>query len=201
MNTWNERLAYALDKRKKRAADLRRAVAVTAPSVSAWLSGETKMLDGANAWKVCSYLRIHHEWLFHGSGLSGLDDDDSVSMVRHIPVMTYDQATGIDDGTPSDTIPVSDSYGDDVVAIQIHGHDMEPEFKPGEIVIVDKTADIKPGSYVLAVYGGHGVFRKLKVTGDDEFMLAPLNQDYPTIHASSDNCKITGAAINHIRSL
>jgi len=73
MDTWNKRLKYAMDERGASQADLARVTRKKAPSVSAWISGDTKMMDGENVAIVCAYLGINPLWLFFNKGESGLN--------------------------------------------------------------------------------------------------------------------------------
>lgn len=73
METWNKRLEQAMDARGKNQADLVKVTKKAAPSVSGWITGSTKMMDGENVAIVCAYLGINPMWLFFGAGESGLE--------------------------------------------------------------------------------------------------------------------------------
>lgn len=51
-----------------KAADLARACDVKSPSVSAWLTGKTKNLEGANLLAAAELLRVNPWWLATGRG-------------------------------------------------------------------------------------------------------------------------------------
>lgn len=97
METWNERLAQAMDARGKIAADLSRVTKKKAASVSDWLSGKTKMMEADNAAVVCSFLRINHDWLFFGKGSSGLETvyentEPGPDIQGRVPLVSWVQA-------------------------------------------------------------------------------------------------------------
>lgn len=69
MNTLKERLALALAGPPKRSqAALARACGVKAPSVSGWLSGETKNLEATNLLAAAKFLGVSADWLANGTG-------------------------------------------------------------------------------------------------------------------------------------
>jgi DNA-binding Xre family transcriptional regulator len=74
MPTWNKRLEEAMEARGKKRTDLARIAEVTPASVSDWISGKTKMMEGQYAAIICDFLRINPMWLFHKKGPSGLED-------------------------------------------------------------------------------------------------------------------------------
>ena len=51
MNTWNERLDFALRKRNKKPVALAKALRVSQPTVWGWLHSDTKTLKGENLYK------------------------------------------------------------------------------------------------------------------------------------------------------
>lgn len=71
MNTLAERLRYAMEvlpPRKIKGVDLARAVGVRPPSVSDWLSGKSKTMEGENLLKASSFLEVDASWLATGKG-------------------------------------------------------------------------------------------------------------------------------------
>jgi transcriptional regulator with XRE-family HTH domain len=88
MKTLAARLQHALDKRKKTAADLARAVPTTDSTVSQWLSGEIKSMRGGNLIAVCTFLNIEAQWLAAGKGPSGLEEEHHGAVIAAEPRMT-----------------------------------------------------------------------------------------------------------------
>jgi|SRR5580692_9008064 hypothetical protein len=69
MTTLAERLRLAMAGPPERSnADLTRATGVKSSSVSAWLSGKTKKMEGANLLATAEYLRVNPWWLADGRG-------------------------------------------------------------------------------------------------------------------------------------
>lgn len=78
--TWHARLSYAMKMRGVKIVDLANALGIKQPSVSYWLSGETKNMRGIYVSKVCNYLGIPPEWLFSGEG--DFQQDRAISTVE-----------------------------------------------------------------------------------------------------------------------
>lgn len=71
MKTLAERLRYAMDvlpPKKIKGVELARAVGVRPPSVSDWLSGKSKTMEGENLLKASSFLGVNPSWLATGVG-------------------------------------------------------------------------------------------------------------------------------------
>ncbi|MHC0018421.1 S24 family peptidase [Acinetobacter pittii] len=71
MNTLADRLRYAMEvlpPKKIKGVDLARAVGVKPPSVSDWLSGKSKKMEGENLLKAAKYLKVSATWLATGVG-------------------------------------------------------------------------------------------------------------------------------------
>lgn len=82
METWHNRLDFALSARGKGWADLVSVTGKKKPSVYAWkpdASKRTEMMNADNAAKVCEWLGISSKWLFENVGPSGLEDRPSGS--------------------------------------------------------------------------------------------------------------------------
>lgn len=71
MNTLAERLRYAMEvlpSKKIKGVDLARAVGVKPPSVSDWLSGKSKTMEGENLLRAAKHLNVNPLWLANGTG-------------------------------------------------------------------------------------------------------------------------------------
>lgn len=71
MNTLAERLRYAMEvlpPKKIKGVELARAVGVKPPSVSDWLSGKSKTMEGENLLRASKFLNVNPSWLASGTG-------------------------------------------------------------------------------------------------------------------------------------
>ncbi len=75
----------------------------------------------------------------------------------------------------------SDVKGKSVFALRIKGDSMEPEFREGDVVIVNPHVEAKPGDYVVVKNDEEeATFKQLKKFGDT-LVLHPLNSKYEDI--------------------
>ena len=65
-------------------------------------------------------------------------------------------------------------------ALRVLGDSMEPEFKDGNIIIIDTAAAVESGCYVLAMIDEEYIFRQL-IIDKDRYLLRALNQGYDEI--------------------
>ncbi|MDH5572115.1 MAG: S24 family peptidase [Gammaproteobacteria bacterium] len=63
------------------------------------------------------------------------------------------------------------------LALQVIGDSMEPEFKNGNIIIIDRDAAIRDKSYVIALVEGGYTLRQLFIE-NERYFVEPLNPDY-----------------------
>lgn len=71
LNTLAQRLRYAMEVlpfKKVKGVDLARAVGVKPPSVSDWLSGKSKTMEGENLLRAAKHLGVNPVWLATGKG-------------------------------------------------------------------------------------------------------------------------------------
>lgn len=77
-------------------------------------------------------------------------------------------------------IEKSSCSGSDPFALQVLGDSMLPEFKEGDIIVIEPDGVIKDGSFVFATHDGEYIFRQLKMDGDKYYLVA-LNDAYPIL--------------------
>jgi transcriptional regulator with XRE-family HTH domain len=71
MNTLAERLKFSMQSatpKKVKGVELAAAVGVKPPSVSDWLSGKSKTMEGENLLRAAKFLGVNPMWLANGSG-------------------------------------------------------------------------------------------------------------------------------------
>ena len=80
MNTLAERLKKALQQPAgKTQAGLARACGIKPPSVSDWMNGNTKSVEGSNLIKASEYLGVRSKWL--ATGLGPMSDQEPSSAI------------------------------------------------------------------------------------------------------------------------
>lgn len=65
-------------------------------------------------------------------------------------------------------------------ALLVLGDSMLPEFKDGNIIVIDPDMSPANGHFVFAKYDGEYIFRQLEIQ-NDKYFLKPLNPAYPTL--------------------
>lgn len=222
MKTLAERLKYAMEvlpPKKIKGVELARAVGVKPPSVSDWLSGKSKNMDGPNLVRAAKFLKVNSTWLGTGAGQptdkekeQGQNFDFNTLELIKIPVLDYVQAGMWKDTSFDGVTPLSYTYttydGSDpseIFSIIVRGDSMEPDFKEGDMLVIDSSLQPKPGCFVVAKNGNdEATFKKYRVTGydefgRDEFELVPLNDNYPTLSSKGQQVFIIGVMVRHMR--
>ena len=69
---------------------------------------------------------------------------------------------------------------DDLIALQVLGDSMEPEFEHGCIIVIQN------GSFVFAEVDGEYIFRQLLVQ-EDRYYLKPMKSSYETLEIANLN--------------
>jgi len=89
----------------------------------------------------------------------------------------------------------SDIRGRNVFALRVTGDSMEPEFKEGEIIIINPHIEAHPGDFVVVKNKqGEATFKQLKKYGSS-WVLHPLNPKYPDIEVKKGDFIIIGKVV------
>ena len=97
MKTLAERLKYAMEVlplKKIKGVELARAVGVKPPSVSDWLSGKSKTMEGENLLRAAHHLNVNPIWLATGKGSPKQDGEINPQFTQ---VNEWDSNTLVDD--------------------------------------------------------------------------------------------------------
>jgi len=162
------------------------------------------------------------EYLLTGEGPSQLPNAKELPLTlpRKIPIINYIQAghpkevvddymAGAGMGEVSLYGEAAERYSRYTFALEVDGDSMLPEFRPGDVVIVDPDVVPNPGNIVVAKLDteDRATLKKYRARGFDAqgepiFELVPLNDDYPTITVNAGNPgRVVGTVVEHHRKL
>lgn len=85
----------------------------------------------------------------------------------------------------------------------LRGDSMSPQFKEGDLNIVDPDEAPKAGDFVIATNGqSEATFKKYRVRGEYDngqprFELVPLNDDHETLSTDQTSIVIIGVVVEH----
>ncbi len=76
----------------------------------------------------------------------------------------------------------SQCAGAEPFALVVLGDSMEPEFRDGDVIVVEPDGLLRDGAFVVAWAEGEWYFRQLRKSADEaRWILHPLNPVYPDI--------------------
>ncbi|MGU3521545.1 LexA family protein [Enterobacteriaceae bacterium C23F] len=172
-----------------------------------WQSIEDgKTLKPRNIVGIAKALKCDADWLMNGGAFMPIAEVSS----RRVPLISYVQAGVLAEKNPIEAFDGNLEYiltdldvSDFTFALRIEGDSMEPDFKAGDVIIVDPEIEPTPGEFVVAKNGGQqATFKKYRPTytdikGCQHFELVPLNDDYPVINSDHQPLTIIGVMIEH----
>ncbi|MBP9826403.1 MAG: LexA family transcriptional regulator [Thermoanaerobaculia bacterium] len=106
---------------------------------------------------------------------------------------------------PADWLLTDLSLSPGAFALRIDGESMLPEFRDGDVVVIDPAIMPRPGDFVVARSSQYGVtFRKYRprgpnANGEEVVELAPLNEDYPSVRSDITAITLVGTMVEHRR--
>lgn len=117
---------------------------------------------------IANALECDASWLMQG----GVFIPISELNVRKVPLISYVQAGALVESTPIHDIDGNFEYvltdvelSEHSFALRVIGDSMEPDFKEGDIVIIDPEIEPAPGEFVVASNGSHeATFKKYRPT-------------------------------------
>lgn len=177
------------------------AAGVSQQSIESIESGRTR--KPRNLLDLAKALKCSPDWLLNGKNIMPLAEVST----RRIPVLSYVQAGQLTEAKDNTDFSGEMEYvlaDADVpgtcFALRIDGDSMQPEFKEGDIVIIDPDLCPAPGEFVVAKNNGHeATFKKYRPLGVGiaDFELVPLNPDYPVLRSAEVPLRIIGVMIEH----
>lgn len=191
MKTWHQRLMQSLNDSSVSASDLARLVKVKPSSVSDWLSGKTKKIEGENLINVCNALNISAEWLIFGKEKAFKANQDfsdyrTMQTTPMRPVISWVQAGEMCDSGDVDNFdsatewrPCTVPHSLKCYVLVVQGDSMSPEYSEGCEIFVDPEVQARHNDDVVVRDGqGNATFKRLKITQEGMFLMA-LNPQWP----------------------
>jgi SOS-response transcriptional repressor LexA len=108
-------------------------------------------------------------------------------------------------GDAEDWLLTTTELSENAFALKIKGNSREPDFKEGDVIMIDPAVEPLPGDFVVAKNGDNeATFKKYRPRGVNErgntvFELVPLNEDYPSIRSDITPARIIGVMVEHRR--
>lgn len=215
-------IQYLLDKNNINAYQLQEKSNIPQSTTFRITNGETKSPSGATVQKYANYFGISEADL-RFKDLSDVNkaqrDGDNFKVVkqesvRYVPLLNFVQAGEFceyhDDAISNEFRPIfGEGYGENVYWVALEGDSMEPDFKSGELVLIDPDIQPNPADYVVALKAGEKkvTFKMWRPRGFDEktgeeySQLIPSNENYPIIDSRFTPFTICGVAVERKQML
>jgi len=219
MNAQMERLYRAARELKKieGKSELARALNSSPQTINNW---EERGISKQGMLTAQNVIGCYANWLETGIGpmaIGGVEAnavqfDQNVASTnpgsRRIPLISYVQAgtmTEVSDpyavGSAESWIEPFAEVSSNAFALRIKGESMLPEFREGDVVIIDPNVSPEPGDFVVAKNTEEeATFKKYRPRGVNErgdlvFELVPINEDYPSIRSDHVHVRIIGVMV------
>lgn len=211
-----QRLTRAREHADIKQKDVAEYFGISSQAVSQWEADRTRP-DSHRLAKLARLFNIRLEWLLDETGPMDSEEVRLVAQVRHttrVPVIDRVQAGDWSEVEDPFALSSADEFlqtdlrvSSSTFALVIEGRSMEPEFQPGDKVIIDPMVRPRPGDFVVAKRDNdqEATFKKFRLRSQDEqgrdvIELKPLNPDWPTLMIDQDNPgHIVGTMVEHRR--
>lgn len=216
-------IQYLLDKNNINAYQLQDKSNIAQSTTFRIINGDTKSPSSSTVLKYAKYFGIDEadlrfKDLADDSKKSQVDGDNfkvlKKELVRYVPLLNFVQAGEFceyhDDAISDEFRPIfGEGYGENVYWVALEGDSMEPDFKSGELVLIDPDIQPNPADYVIALRKGEKkvTFKKWRPRGFDEktgeeySQLIPSNENYPIIDSRFVPFTICGVAVERKQML
>ncbi|MCF7744318.1 LexA family protein [Aeromonas veronii] len=187
-------------------------IGVKKSSISQWENDEHSP-SGDNLAQLSKVFGVSAHWLATGKGSPELSNVEPavIPQGNRVPILSYvqagnwremcEQATAFDGNV--EYVSAGGEIGPYGFGLWLRGDSMLPQFKEGDLIIVDPDESPLQGDYVVAKNGSdEATFKKYRPRGIDEngqevFELVPLNDDYPTMHSDRQHIQVIGVMVEH----
>lgn len=218
MDTLADRLNKALAHANKSQTDLARAIKVSPQAIQFICAGNTKRTRYSAS--IAKALGVNADWLENGVGdmlpqryepnvIEGITLDG----IKRVPLISYVQAgkwreivDAYPPGGAEEWVTPLNQHGPHAFALRVVGDSMLPEYRDGDVIVVDPDVSPNPGDCVVAKnHHEEATFKKYRprgrnAAGIELYELVPLNQDYATLYSDRDNTTIIGAVMEQLRN-
>jgi SOS-response transcriptional repressor LexA len=189
---------------------------ISSQAISQWEGGRTRP-DSQRLASLARLFDVRLEWLLDEKGPTTYEGSLPVAEVRHttrVPVIDRVQAgdwTEVEDpfvlGAADEFLQTDLEASSGTFALVIEGRSMEPDFLPGDKVIIDPMVPPRPGDLVVAKRDNdqEATFKRYRLRSQDEqgrdvIELKPMNPDWPTLIIDRNNPgHIVGTMVEHRR--
>lgn len=135
--------------------------------------------------------------------LSNVTPAFDANQLRHVPLISWVQAGGFIDpnsqitpGYAEETVPYFGKLqSSGIFALRVKNDSMEPEFREGDIVIVNPDRQAENGHYIVAKNGDHEATLKQLILDGPKVLLKPLNDRYDIIDMTGQEFRIVGVVV------
>lgn len=205
---WWERLDQVITNRGLRVADVAQRAGIPDKTLYGYLKGATDNPRGDIVKRLAEAVNLTEAQLRLG------EVPNSVSQPKWIPVLDMKKLrmlkaneAPISRWDQSSRMPVTSGLSDGCFVVELIDNACAPEYRKGDQVICDPTANIEPGDYVIAVLTEDSTahfaqYRPISHRKSSRFELVHTNKNYPSIEVGgSIKGFVLGRAIKHIRDM
>ena len=179
-------------------------------TISQWESGRQEPSPSQRK-KIAEYFGIKEWELFADTNIQNLKSKEfelSKAPLLKIPVISWVSANSWSPADDPFPMGVSDEFiytttkgGDNMYGLKVSQSCMEPEFREGDIIVIDPSAQPENGDFVIVRdnESDHATFKQLKKYGD-KIILHPLNPKYKDIELEeSERYEIIGKVVEKVK--
>lgn len=208
----NERIKELRKKQGLTQQKLGELIGANRASISQWESGDVSP-SADYLVALAKVFGVSAHWLSTGKGSPELSNVEPAMIPKgtRIPVLSYvqagqwremcEQATTFDGNV--EYVTAGGAVGPCGFGLWVRGDSMMPQFKEGDLLIVDPDETPRPGDFVVARNGSNeATFKKYRARGEYEngqprFELVPLNEDHETLSTDHTPICIIGVVVEH----